>query len=555
MKKRTSILLLFVLAGFSLAAQSADVINAAISAGDCATLYSYIQQEKARTDAKLVTAATNALKRYTAQDTTVARYQTNKIDPKVRTVGKSILDMLSVNPALALPEVVDTLTKGSSDTFLKTKQLHDWICDTIAYDTDSYFTGNYLPQDYAAVLKNKKAVAMGYAALFAELCRLAKIDCVVISGTSKGFGYSGSVDSKPNHTWNAVKLNNKWYLVDVTWDAGAVARKTFVKAYSTDYLFLDSRSFLYSHLPLDPAYQFYAPVITAAAFQKEAFIPGKFFRYGLELKTVPNYTMLVTEAGSVELVSRNNNVLLSYELRTKDQKDVDGAAWMQRQGTAYTFYFDVPDTGEYQGLIFARFKNENTMLRQIAIDVFEKEWLPGAQSLLTTKKISAEELALFKALYVKVPENGFYYYIEDMLDAKKAAAFAKVTSLLKVAVNNMDAILSFTVRADARYKGYGAASKKYPMTYTKYKESSATELSGPLQGVLKPGTEQNFSINSRDFKNFAILINGQYTLLEKKPANKFELKFIIPQSAQELVVLGSNDGKEYTGLFKYTIAN
>ena len=36
-----------------------------------------------------------------------------------------------------------------------------------------------------------------------------------------GFGRTSAVDfsklTMPNHTWNAVNLNNKWYLCDPTW--------------------------------------------------------------------------------------------------------------------------------------------------------------------------------------------------------------------------------------------------------------------------------------------------------------------------------------------------
>jgi transglutaminase/protease-like cytokinesis protein 3 len=82
--------------------------------------------------------------------------------------------------------------------------------------------------------------------------------------------------------------------VDVTWDAGPLEKRTFIKRYSTEWLFLDSRPFLYSHLPDEDQYQFYAPALSTEDFMREAYITDMFFQYGLALKSEdPEYNNLI----------------------------------------------------------------------------------------------------------------------------------------------------------------------------------------------------------------------------------------------------------------------
>ena len=60
---------------------------------------------------------------------------------------------------------------------------------------------------------------------------------------------------EPNHAWNAVKIQERWHLVDVTWDAGHIEGKIYHKQYGTAYLFADPRQFLYTHFPTDAKWQ------------------------------------------------------------------------------------------------------------------------------------------------------------------------------------------------------------------------------------------------------------------------------------------------------------
>lgn len=105
--------------------------------------------------------------------------------------------------------------EGKSNT-CKICAIYDYICQNVVYDRDHLDQDDYYLQytSYAALI-NKKAVCQGYANLFYQMCLAAGVTNVRIDdGESNNGRVSGG------HAWNIVKLGNKWYYADPTWDAG-----------------------------------------------------------------------------------------------------------------------------------------------------------------------------------------------------------------------------------------------------------------------------------------------------------------------------------------------
>jgi len=537
----------------------AELVAEAIKWGDCAFLYEYAGREGA--DKQLVTQANAAIKRYTGVDSATGKYRTDKMEARVRQVSKELKEKVFTDPEAALPGVVSALTSGASDQFLKAKTLHDWICDNIAYDAEMYFSGRVTSQDYVTVLKKKKAVCSGYTNLMNKMCELAGVESIGINGYSKGFGYSGKIGKDTDHAWNAVHIGNKWYLVDVTWDAGPLEGRVFIKRYSTGWLFLDSRPFLYSHLPEEEAYQYYAPPINADDFMREAYIPGKFFQYGLSLKTEdPEYNNLIDGGFTFDLGMKNSNVSLSSQLRTAQGRDVEAAAWLERTGSTVTLDFDVPDTSEYEGSIFARYQNQEKPQFRIDIRTFEGAVLPKAEALFVKdnpkeSKITEKELELFKASYFKVQDNGCYYFAEDQFDTARNNAVLKIHKLIELSTTNLESVLSFNVKAAPGYAGFGNGVLKYPYTFGAYNQLPNTQMVSPITGTLKAGSTETFVISSKDYSSFAIILNGEWNFFSKNSkTGNFELTFTIPSDIEELKISGAQSKTStHWGLVQYKV--
>lgn len=88
----------------------------------------------------------------------------------------------------------------------KVKYVHDYICLSTEYDTESFkknTIGGLLQTAYSAVVEYK-SVCAGYSKAFAYYMQQLSIPCSCI--------YSNG------HEWNIIKINGDCYQIDVTWD-------------------------------------------------------------------------------------------------------------------------------------------------------------------------------------------------------------------------------------------------------------------------------------------------------------------------------------------------
>lgn len=96
------------------------------------------------------------------------------------------------------------ITEGMTD-YDKALALHDVVCANLAYDDSQ--SREWIHTVYGAFV-NKYAVCDGYSKAYQYLLNKVGIDSHIATGAGNG----GS------HAWNLVKLGDKWYYTDVTWD-------------------------------------------------------------------------------------------------------------------------------------------------------------------------------------------------------------------------------------------------------------------------------------------------------------------------------------------------
>ena len=110
----------------------------------------------------------------------------------------------------AVADLLNDLQPSTTSPYEAVKTVYDWMCENIEYDYVNLGNPNYKLQYSAyAALINRTSVCQGYAVLLYRLLLELGIDCRVIVGTSQG----------GNHAWNIVKLGNKYYNLDATWDS------------------------------------------------------------------------------------------------------------------------------------------------------------------------------------------------------------------------------------------------------------------------------------------------------------------------------------------------
>ena len=94
--------------------------------------------------------------------------------------------------------------------FDKALAIHDWLTFNLDYD---FTYSNYYVED---ALTDRRCVCQGYALTFKMMCEMAGLNVIYVTGE----GYSGGAWG--GHAWNQVRIDGKWYNVDLTWDASCM---------------------------------------------------------------------------------------------------------------------------------------------------------------------------------------------------------------------------------------------------------------------------------------------------------------------------------------------
>jgi len=198
----------------------------------------------------------------------VAQYQDYKDYYRLSEVVKKI----PTSETVSIETLSNYLKKIANTQKEQVELIYYWMCFNIDYDVKLYAQENIESKEVKAdiVFKRKKTVCSGYAELFKTFCDSIGIECVIINGFAKGFDYKGERLTKTNHSWNAVKINDKWELIDVTWGAGyaEVINGTLVykRFICLRYLFANPEDFILSHYPENSDWQLLNKQITLNYF-------------------------------------------------------------------------------------------------------------------------------------------------------------------------------------------------------------------------------------------------------------------------------------------------
>lgn len=111
-------------------------------------------------------------------------------------------------------KIIKNIIKPGMSDYEKELAIHDFIVNNIEYDYDNYVLGE-IPQEsytvYGALVLGK-AVCQGYAEAMKMLCSMTGLECMVVTGDALAF------EEWIGHAWNIIKIDGKYYHVDVTFD-------------------------------------------------------------------------------------------------------------------------------------------------------------------------------------------------------------------------------------------------------------------------------------------------------------------------------------------------
>lgn len=196
------------------------------------------------------------------------------------------------------------------DATEKARAVFRWIADNVAYDLDMLKAKNMAAfEDPVRVLNTRKTICTGYARIYDAMAKGAGLECEIISGWSPQSKTKG-----PDHSWNAVKADGKWKLVDAGWAAGMEIGDKWEKRFSEGWFFPEPKTFLVSHFPTHPAWQLVDPPWSKARYDSMPRMWTGFFDLGLKLDSHLDKTIHPV-AGQIRLqIQVPQDVFVSAEL-------------------------------------------------------------------------------------------------------------------------------------------------------------------------------------------------------------------------------------------------
>ena len=198
-----------------------------------------------------------------------------------------------------IAKLTANVTKDMDSEEDKVLAIHEWITHQIKWKNSKTHETHY--KTARKVLLKRKGAASAYVILFDEMCKFAKIECEIVKGNVTpefSVNYNPKAYEISNHSWNAVKINGKWFVVDVTFDAGCMQKKKypvkkfieknilipypggvkrfyfikkkskFIHKPSRDY-FLKNQEMLETHFPLMPMWQLSEDTISSNIYRKK----------------------------------------------------------------------------------------------------------------------------------------------------------------------------------------------------------------------------------------------------------------------------------------------
>ncbi|HMD00097.1 MAG TPA: transglutaminase domain-containing protein [Ferruginibacter sp.] len=198
-----------------------------------------------------------------------------KVDEFVKKVGS--LDTMNMG------NISEAVTKNFPDKIDKIRAIYDWITNNISFDCAMARSNRDDKNSPTEVLLSRKAVGIGFASLFQDMCSSANIRCLTVDGfVKRHIDDIGESDAEVNHSWAVVQLGQSpedWYYFDPAWGAGYTDpdMKKFTKAFNPSYFFADKVVFNLQHYPDNEAWKlgaapknkkdFYAlPIVNSEAY-------------------------------------------------------------------------------------------------------------------------------------------------------------------------------------------------------------------------------------------------------------------------------------------------
>ena len=262
----------------------------------------------------------------------------------------------------------------------KARAIFTWVANNISYDFDGVQTGTW-EQRPEFVLQLRCTDCLGRARLFEKLCLAAGMEAVVIGGRVKSIELSPMHDMRytivtpegtvyDSHSWNAIKIDGKWQLVDVT-AAGGKAKKLGMiekgKPVDPYFFLIPAPVMIYTHLPNEEKWQLLEPPLSKQEQERLPLLYEGFFKYEIKTAKAEEKVLHITDELTHSLIAPVG-VAMCAELRQDGHKVEGQYVFSQRGAKNYEFYAITPRPGTYILRLLGRPANSQQLLWECIAD-------------------------------------------------------------------------------------------------------------------------------------------------------------------------------------------
>lgn len=236
-----------------------------------------------------------------------------------------------------------------------------WIGLNIAYNWDILEKTKTKDEiknlfDPIVTFNERKGTCIGYSILYEYFMDKFHIENEIILGYTKdenNLTVEPDLDWDFYHSWNAIKINGKWQLLDATWLSEAENTQL-------DYYFrIEPKKLILDHYPVDNKWQLIEKPLSLEQFNAQPYINSFYFQTGFPeipiLRTDEQYFYLDFKKNP----HRNWLVKLTYSFENSDYESVEPDYIKTSDGFTYKISKDKIPIGSIIKMDLTKFDEKN----------------------------------------------------------------------------------------------------------------------------------------------------------------------------------------------------
>jgi len=261
----------------------------------------------------------------------------------------------------SINELAELLQQKATTEAEKHRIIYAWITQHISYDmaafNDAVYHDQYPDVDAPKVLRDRTTICSGYSNLYYALAEAMNLKSAIIIGYAKGATPSMERFQDVNHSWNAIEIDDQWYLLDTTWGAGSIIEGQFNPEYKPYYFATAPDEFINSHFPQDTGWQLLAQVYSRGEFDNLPNISDRFYNLGLELVDRQRYKIEALNGVKIQLKAPQDIVAVA-SLKQNNRELPENTILVNRQDDNLVVNVAPPAAGSYDLSIYAKQKDD-----------------------------------------------------------------------------------------------------------------------------------------------------------------------------------------------------